>query len=188
METLHIPMIVITIVITQVNDHRIKGQLTNQINPFVHISPHWMKESAINSTFNEKLLHANECRRCSHWRGYQITSLKPPKDVTRGHSSHPWMPPTARRESPIYIYTMSNKRYSHSFSHILRLKLSPLQLLCFYLTLPLKAQWPAPHQWPLKQSFLFGSYAGPLMSWVPFYLDDQFNSRLWHHQFLSQCP
>lgn len=156
METLHIPMIVITIVITQVNDHRIKGQLTNQINPFVHISPHWMKESAINSTFNEKLLHANECRRCSHWRGYQITSLKPPKDVTRGHSSYTWMPPTARRESPIYIQCqiLIKVTLTH-FPHILRLKLLPLLLWCPYLTLPLVAQWSAPHWWPLKQSFLF---------------------------------
>ena len=152
METLHIPMIIIT----QVNDHEIGGQLTNQINPFVHISLHWMKKSAINCTFNEKSLHANECRRCSRWRGYQITSLKPPKDVTRRHSSHPWMPPTARRESPIYIQcqTLTKGTLTH-FPHILRLKLLPLLLLYPYLTIPSEAQWLAPHRWPLEQNFLF---------------------------------
>ena len=150
--TLCIPKIVITS-----NDvHRIEGQLMNQINPFIHISPHWMKESAIKHTFNEKPLHANECRKYSRWRGYQITSLKPPKDVTRGHSSHTWMPPTARRESLIYIQCqiLIKGTLTH-FPHILRLKLLPLLLLCPYLTLPLEAQWLAPHWWPLEQSFLF---------------------------------
>ena len=42
--------------------------LTNQINPFIHTSPHWTKESVIKRTFNEKPLHAIECRKYNRWR------------------------------------------------------------------------------------------------------------------------
>ena len=170
------------IVITRNDIHGIEGQLMNQINPFIHISPHWMKESAIKHTFNEKPLHANECRRYSRWRGYQITSLKPPKDVTRGHSSHTWMPPTARREKP-YIYTMSNpnKRYSHSFSAHTKIKALAIITALSLFDFAIRGSMVGTTLVTTRAKLSFCSCVGPLTSRVAFYLNDQFNWRFWHH-------
>lgn len=154
--------------------------MTNQINPFVRISPHWTKESTFKRTINEKPLRTNERRRYGHWRGYQISSLRLPKDVTRGYASHPWMPPTGRRESRIYTQCQIFREVTHSYLHL------PLPLLCFYLTLPSETQWPAPLRWPLKYSFFFfGHVQGLWQAWATFCLDDQFDWQFWHRLWIT---